>query len=66
MLLQATPYYEEVSLARLANIPYQNEHIRPELLQAIDIASIAPTIPPIESSVTRNEQASEEWHFSED
>ncbi|WP_322481073.1 type IV secretory system conjugative DNA transfer family protein [Thermogemmatispora sp.] len=66
MLLQATPYYEEASLARLANIPYQNEHIRPELPQAIDIASIAPTIPPIESSVTGNEQASEEWHFSED
>lgn len=31
MLLTATPYYEDRSLSRLANVPYEVTHIRPEL-----------------------------------
>lgn len=30
MVLIATPYYEDQSLARLANVPYELSHIRPE------------------------------------
>ena len=29
MLLTATPYYEDRSLARLANVPYESGHVRP-------------------------------------
>jgi type IV secretion system protein VirD4 len=30
MLLTATPYYEDRSLARLANLPYESGHVRPK------------------------------------
>ncbi len=30
MLLTATPYYEDRSVARLANVPYEGAHLRPE------------------------------------
>lgn len=68
MLLTATPYYEDRNLSRLAAIPYELTHVRPEPLavppeqvSSTALLELAVSTPPASESVKTANIANEEY-----